>query len=300
LDYFNREWPNNKTVLKRYLFIFLILLTAAFSVKAAAKKEKTNLHSPPTGLPPFVYAKTVVLNQIKDNASGLTWDKQNNRLVAVVNHPPEIHFFTPDVTHIQTVKLKNFSDTEAISHINGNLFAIVNECRMNIVLALIDSNTKTIDAENLPQIRIADKITNNKGVEGLTYDPSTSSFFVVREKSPKMIYQIRMKKWPGSFDKNAQMEYDIKPAWKLPFFSYWLRDFSGIHLDYNTGHFLILSDESKAIAEVEATGKFRRLFTLKELFQKSVPQPEGIVISPDRRLYILSEPHLLYIFNSVG
>lgn len=288
------------TGLKRYFALFLLSLTAAFSVNAAVNKEITLWQSQPPRIPQFVFDRTVILDQIKQNASGLTWDKENNRLVAIVNSPPEIHFFTPDALPFKTVKLVNFSDTEAISHVSENLFAIVNERRMNIVLARIDSNTQTVDAKDLPHIRIAGEITTNKGIEGLTYDPSTSTFFAVKEKSPKIVYQIHIKKWPGSHSNDTEMEFNVKPAWELPLFTYWLRDFSGIHLDANTGHFLILSDDSKSIVEVETDGKYVRRFSLKRLLKTSIPQPEGIAISPDNRLYILSEPNMLYIFKPMG
>lgn len=284
----------------KFLLVFLLSLATAFSVNAAVNTERTKNPSPQTGLLQFVFDRAIVLHQIKKNGSGLTWDKENSHLVAVVNNPPEIHIFTADALPVQTVKLVNFSDTEAISHISGNLFAIVNERRMNIALARIESNTRIIDADELPHIRIADEITENKGIEGLTFDTSTSSFFAVKEKSPKMIYQIHMKKWSGAPCKDTGMQYDVKSAWKLPFFSYGLKDFSDIHLDADTGHFLILSDDSKTIVEVTATGKLLRRIPLKKLLKMTIPQPEGITISPEGRLYILSEPNLLYIFNPLG
>jgi uncharacterized protein YjiK len=283
-----------RTLQNLLILVFLIVASTSFATKTVIEEKKASL--PLLDLPQFVHDRTVVLDHITANASGLSWDKKNNRLVAVINNPPEICFLTPEGAADQSVLLTNFSDTEAIAHIADNQFAIVNEKHMNIVLAAIDLKTETINAKDFPHIRVSGKIDKNSGLEGLTYDPATRTFFAVKEKSPKRIYQIHMEKWSES-GIAPDFDYKVSSAWGLPYACYWLDDFSGIHLDTNTGHFLILSDDSKTIVEVNSTGKLIRRLSLEQLINGPVPQPEGLVIAPDRRLYILSEPNLLYIFK---
>lgn len=279
------------------LTVFSLFLPAAFSISAVVRQEVPEQRTPAC-LSHWVFDRTVILSQMTANASGLTWDPESNSLVAIVNQPPEIHFLTSEGQFIRKIKLKNFSDTEEICYLFGGFFAIVNERRMNIVLAEINPDTRILDAEELPQIRIAEEIKGNKGIEGLAYDAHARTFYATKEKSPKRIYRIRMIAWPEPFEKNGKMEYEVAPAWDLPFFEYGLKDFSGIHFDPVSRHFLILSDESRSIVEVDQNGNFLGSLSLENVTRPSVPQPEGICLLPRRGLYIISEPNLLYIFNN--
>ena len=122
----------------------------------------------------------------------------------------EHHILSSKGECIQTVALENFSDTEAIAHVKDNLFAIVNVQQMTIVLATIDTRTRSIDAERLPMIRVGDEIDTNDGIEGLTYDPATNSFFSVKEKSPKRIYQIRMENGPNPVEEMTRWHMKLE------------------------------------------------------------------------------------------
>lgn len=290
-----QEGVMHLTAFQKTFLVFLIFLSTSFSVGAVVDNKNEHQLSQFV-FTDFVHEKTVVLDAIESDASGLTWDNTNNRLVAVINSPPQIHFLTPAGKHLQKIDLKNFHDTEAISQISGNIYAIVNERRMDIVIVKIDENTSIIDARDFPHITIAQATDENNGIEGLTYNPLTRSFTAVKEKSPKRIFQITLREWPELIDNKAQLDYEVRSAWDLPLSCYFLRDFSGIHFDSETGTYLLLSDASKKVVQLSSTGKFLRRINLENIVQNEVPQPEGIVLSPDRHLYILSEPNLLYVF----
>ena len=91
------------------------------------------------------------------------------------------------------------------------------------------------------------------------------------------------------------MAYEIRTPWQLPFYGYWVRDFSGIHFDTEARRFLILSDDSKTIVAVDSSGKPLGRIPLKTVAKAKIPQPEDISISPDGRMFVLSEPNLLYV-----
>lgn len=88
-----------------------------------------------------------VLSSVEDNLSGITVDAAGQRLLMVVNQPPQVLVTHLDGRIVSTVPLIGFSDTEAIVHIEDDLFAIADERHMEIVLARIKSATVSIDRQ---------------------------------------------------------------------------------------------------------------------------------------------------------
>ncbi len=77
-------------------------------------------------------------------------------------------------------------------------------------------------------------------------------------------------------------------------------DLSGLHFDVNTNHLLMLSDESKTLAEIDLKGNKVSYMDLEKGFNnlnRSIPQAEGVTLDDKGNLYIISEPNLLYRYQ---
>lgn len=81
-----------------------------------------------------------------------------------------------------------------------------------------------------------------------------------------------------------------------------LKDLPSIESDKQTGHLLLLSNESKMIKKYNASGNLVSMMFLWKYFhglKQAIPQAEGIALAPDRTLYIVSEPNLFLSFTPV-
>jgi uncharacterized protein YjiK len=79
-----------------------------------------------------------------------------------------------------------------------------------------------------------------------------------------------------------------------------MRDLSSVTFHSDTGHLLLLSDESRLIKEYDEDGKALRALALWKGFhglKAHVPQADGIAVGPDKSIYIMSEPNLFYVFK---
>ncbi len=229
------------------------------------------------------------------NISGLTYNPLSKTLFLVNNRPAKII----EVDFVGTVKreidLLGFKDTEGIAHVRENIFAVLEEKRCTICIIDITPDTTEIDRADSRVIILVDSVSAaNKGPEGLSYDQKGGNFYVVKEKSPRRLYQLP---WPITPEKALQVSYPRN----IQKNSLSLKDFSGIHYSSENKKLLILSDDSAAVVETTMEGKELSRLSLQKGaasgLQKDIPQAEGITMDGDGTLFICSEPNLLYEFS---
>ena len=177
------------------LFIVLVNLTSfggLANADPATAKHDDRLES--LNLEHYVLqAGPIKVGRTLNNLSGVTYNPQSKTLFLVNNRPPKIVETDLHGTELRIIDLYGFKDTEGISHINGNMFAILEEKRRTICIVEIDQHTETIDRESSEIIEIDPIPDGNKGPEGLSHDPKKGLFYAVKEKNPRIIYQIP---WP--------------------------------------------------------------------------------------------------------
>ncbi len=228
------------------------------------------------------------------NLSGMTYNLLTDSLFLVSNRPTKIIELDQHGVKKRTIDLQGFQDTEGITHIRENLFAVLEEKRRTICIFEIDQQTTTINRAQTEIILIDPTPAGNKGPEGISYDPEGGHFYVTKEKNPRMLYRLP---WPTS----AQNSAEVSHPWDIQKDALSLTDLSGIYYHQGTGNLLMLSDESASVVETTINGKeISRLLLKKDGksgLQKDVPQAEGITMDSKGILYICSEPDLLYVFN---
>jgi uncharacterized protein YjiK len=234
------------------------------------------------------------IDGISKNASGITYDHDSRSLWIVVNSPPALVELDLDFTIRRKIELRNFVDPEAVAWLGDGRFAIADERKRAVVMAVIDPGTRVIDRKNSRGVSVYSGGANNRGLEGIAVDPIQRRLFTVREQGPRQMYTVS-----GFIDGSEKPSVDRPIEFDLADLG--LEDLSGLHFDVFTRHLLVLSDESRELAEVDLQGN--RISSM--VFETGlgglatrIPQAEGVTLDDRGRLYIVSEPNLIYRFTT--
>ncbi len=264
------------------------------------------------GLSGYVPETTFVLDVIEDDLSGITYNPMTNTLFAVTNGGvygsiyEAIYEVNLNGTIINTFNLidnsepgvtgDNFDDTEGIVHLYGRTFAVVEEQKGRIAIIDLPITATAIDYDDADIIQLPpDGWGNNNGIEGISYDPVTDQFHIVRES--KKYYIVDM---PTTFP-----EYNptvtIREATDKPFT--FLSEAAGIHYVGLTPAFantdaannrLIVDEIGQRVIEVNAA--------YDTLGQLSFDERgyEGITMDNNGTIYIVQEINKIHVYtNSV-
>ena len=136
----------------------------------------------------------------------------------------------------------------------------------------------------------------NQGFEGLGYDRAADRLFVVKEHSPRKLYEIR------GFKASLMGDFNLEIIDRQDWIDHkvFATDLSSVHFDEQTGHLVLLSDESKLLIELDGEWKlvsFRSLIKGFAGLDDSVPQAEGVTFDRHGNLFLASEPNLFYRFE---
>lgn len=234
---------------------------------------------------------------VDNNLSGLTYDETRDQLWAVINGPEELLALSKDGELLARYPLNGFSDVEGVTYLGDNLLLLAEERDQALVVVEIPAQAGPLFREDYRALTIGIDFGGNQGFEGVGYDRARDRLFVVKEHSPRKLYEIRGLK--ASVQGNFNLQVIDRQAWidrKV-----FATDFSSVHYDEQTGHLALLSDESQVMIELDAQdGKlisFRSLFSGSAGLQQSVPQGEGLTLDDQGNLYLVSEPNLFYRFE---
>ncbi|CAG1003870.1 putative protein YjiK [Methylophilaceae bacterium] len=233
---------------------------------------------------------------IEDDASGLTYNLETNTLFSVLNGTPLVIELDLEGNLLRKIHIDGIRDMEGITHVDGNRYVVADEYDQRLILIEIDKDTEKLDISRAPQISLGVDAGNNKGFEGVSWDEQNNRLIVVKERNPLRILEIT------GFVDDSTTSNGLRVSQIAPsrFSAFQLRDLSSVSYHDESGHLVLLSDESRIAAEYDLEGRVVSILSLWRGFhglQKNVPQAEGIAIGPDRRIYIVSEPNLFYAFS---
>ena len=233
---------------------------------------------------------------VGDNLSGVTYDEHRDRLWAVVNNPEELLALSTEGEVLARYPLSGFSDVEGITYLGDNLLLLAEERNQALVVVEVPAQPGALFREDYRALTLGLEAGDNQGFEGAGYDRAGDRLFVVKEHSPRKLYEIRGLK--ASIEGDFNLEVIDREAWIENVFA---TDLSSVHYDERTGHLALLSDESKVLIELDGdNGKlisFRSLLGGFAGLQDSVPQGEGMTLDDRGNLYLVSEPNLFYRFE---
>jgi uncharacterized protein YjiK len=236
-----------------------------------------------------------VIDLVLDNLSGVTYNSDSDSLFAVINNPEKIIELDKRGHVLRTISLDNFSDTEGITYIGDQQFAITQERDRNVTLVDIDATTASLDARNFKQFSLNSILKTNAGLEGIAWS-SQKGLFLANEHSPSEIIHLPHALISGM--PNAAMHYgDIMPKYysDLP-----LEDISGLHFVEQSQQLLVLSHESRELLAIDFAGRIHSRFDLDPSFfgfNRQVEQPEGVTMDDQGLVYIVGEPNILLVLS---
>ena len=227
-----------------------------------------------------------VITEIKDNLSGVTYSTKTDTLFAITNSPQFVYELSKKGEILRTIELLGFNDTEDITYIEDDLFAIVDEENKTFYVVRIKENQTSINIfESIKQVKQDYNYFENFGLEGITYNKSKDEFYLVNERLPKKVISVEGL-MSGKTLKIKTLDNLIKN-------NYYLSDLSAIHFDNIKKELFLLSDESKILAMVNQEGDFISFFDIKaDPYLSKMIHPEGVTTDNDGNIYIVGEPNI--------
>jgi len=191
-----------------------------------------------------------------------------------------------------------FYDTEGLTYIGNGQFVLVEERYRQANLFTYVAGT-TLQRSNVQTVKLGTTV-GNVGLEGLCYDPSTSGFIFVKEKSPLSIFQTTIN-FPAGTASNgspsATSSTDLfNPALaNLADFSdvFALSNLPSLNGQPDASHLLIISQESGQIKKVDRSGTVFSTLTIVADPGSPLTVPdmtmEGVTMDRAGNLYVSNE-----------
>lgn len=266
------------------------------SAIGALQQHRAN--RPPAALPDFrVRVEARPVDGVARNLSGLAWDERRGQLWSVVNEPPQLLALSTDGDVLARYPLDGFKDVEGVAYLGDDLLLLVEERKQALVVVPVPERPgQVLSRRDQRALTLGLGDGGNQGFEGVGYDRDGDRLFVVKEHSPRKLYEIRGLR--ASLDGRLDVEVIDREAWVGDKFI--ARDFSSVEYDARSGHVLLLSDASRLVLELDAAGGFVGFQPLAGGFaglRDHVPQAEGMTVDDRGNLYVVSEPNLFYAFR---
>lgn len=236
-----------------------------------------------------------VVEGLADDLSGLTYNRDRDSLVAVINGEPLFVELDLEGRILRRIRIEGVSDMEGIAHVEGNRYVIAEERTQRLLLLEIPDDAQSIDIQGVPTIQLALDSAGNKGFEGVTWDDVRRRLLVVKERDPLRLIAVE-----GFVDASAGSRMlGIKEVKAEDSPALFMRDLSSVSQHNGTGHLLLLSDASHMLVEYGADHEpisLMGLWSGMSGLSATVPQAEGVAVDSRGRIYVVSEPNLFYRF----
>ncbi|WOD11381.1 SdiA-regulated domain-containing protein [Pseudomonas sp. NyZ704] len=293
--------PQASTVLGTLLLLALIVL--------ADYKEwdrrlyfhlKTTLSAAETRAPGVWLSDYQVVTQGKSiagidrNLSSIVHDWDADRLLAVSNGPAYLVSLDRSGNTLATYPLQGFGDIEAITYLGAGLLVLVEERAHRLNFVRLPETPGPISVDQAQHFSLGINLSGNKGYEGIAFDPRSDRLFIVKERDPMQLLVITG--LVASLGTGLEIDIADLTTWIDGYFG---TDLSSVHFDQQTGHLLLLSEESRLVVELNTVGElvsYRSFSSWTSDLNQSAPRPEGITLDAQGNMFMVSEPNLFYSF----
>lgn len=239
--------------------------------------------------------EAVVLEGVRDDLSALAFNDERNTLFGLINGRPDMLEISLEGKVLRRVRIEGVRDMEGLAHIGGNRYVIAEERHQRLRIIELPDGVDTLDVTDSPRLSLALDASGNTAFEGLSWDAHAQQLMLVRERDPLRVLVV-----DGFVNGDEDLlQIDVSEKSTLLGEDLFVTDLSAVEVDGVSGHLLLLSHESRMVVEYNADGKPLSLLGLRRGFhglKRTVPQPEGMAIDDERRIYIVSEPNLFYRF----
>lgn len=233
---------------------------------------------------------------LDDDLSALTYNSESKTLFAVINGEPLLVELSLEGELLRKVRVNGVEDMEGLTHVAGNRYVVAEERTQRLLVLDVPQDAQEIDVTGVPSLTIGLELNGNKGFEGLSWDDRKKRLLVVKERDPMRVLSVTGFVDARGDEPMAVQIQELESPSSQQLFMY---DLSSLGMHDETGHLLLLSDESHMVVEYDETGEPLSLLGLwrgMSGLQHTVPQAEGLAMDEQQRLYLVSEPNLFYRF----
>ncbi len=239
-------------------------------------------------------------NLLAQEASGVTYDRDTGTLFVVGDGGTSVTQVTKTGQLVNTMTLQagEFNDTEGVTYTGGGKFVFTEE-RLRQLVQFTYAPGTTLARAAAQTVKLGTTV-GNIGLEGLSYDPQTSGYIVVKETQPLGIFQTGIDFAAGTATNGSPTTENsinlIDPVLAG------VSDFSDVYALSNlpaavsgadASHLLIISQEAGRIVEVDRAGLVSGSLTIASDAGNPLSVPdqghEGITMDDDGRIYTVSE-----------
>lgn len=257
-----------------------------FSSVSSAKISHNDLWN----LQNYQFSKTLTIDGIEDNLSGLTFHPESGNLYGIVNNPEQIVVISKAGKLLRKINLVGFSDTESIDYLGANQFIISEERQQTISFVEILDTTKQINYRDVKTLALLPPEKSNKGIEGIAVSQQHGLFFVQEKPARILHFALEIEEQTNQFDLMKNLRLDVG-------------DFSGLTLlPGKEEKLLVLSDDSNSLHVINLKGQESSRIRLGSgpyhLWPK-MRQPEGVATDLEGNIYIVGEPNQLLILSRI-
>ncbi len=172
---------------------------------------------------------------ISRNLSAITYDSDLDRLLGVINGgPTEIVALSKRGELLERYPLEGFGDIEGLTYMGGGRVAVSDERAQRISIFQLPTLARSINVSEARFFSLGIGLNGNKGFEGVTYDAVGDRLFIVKERDPRQLYEVRGV--AASLDGQLQLAVHDRSDWIAS--QVFATDLSDIHFDAETGHLI--------------------------------------------------------------
>ena len=290
------------------IWLFSIVATFGFSHNSNAQTVdlSTYIRVGRYDLPEPTRTAHPTNNLLAQEASGVTYNWDTNTLFIVGDGTTSVTQVSLTGQFIDTMTLAqgsspqgtDFYDSEGITYIGNGQFVMTEERDRQVVLFTYAAGT-TLTRSNAKTVKLG-TFVNNTGTEGLSYDPITNGYIVLKEISPMGIFQTGIDFNAGTatngsattdnsvnlFDPALLGFSDVADVFALSN----LPALSGQPL-YN--NLLVLSQENAKVVNIDRSGTIFSTLTIVSdpgnPLDAANQQHEGMTMDRNGNLYIVNE-----------
>ncbi|MEL1253729.1 SdiA-regulated domain-containing protein [Flavobacterium sp. DGU38] len=245
-------------------------------------------------------------NLLTQEASGITYNWDTNTLFIVGDGTTSVTQVSLTGQFIDTMTLAQgssaqgteFYDSEGITYIGNGQFVMTEERDRQVVLFTYAAGT-TLTRSNAKTVKLG-TFVNNTGTEGLSYDPLTGGYIVLKEISPIGIFQTGI-----DFDAGTATNGSATTDNSVNLFDPALLGFTDVadvfalsNLPALNGqplynNLLVLSQENAKVVNIDRNGVISSTLTIVSdpgnLLDAANQQHEGMTMDRNGNLYIVNE-----------
>lgn len=224
-----------------------------------------------------------------DEASDLTYDPATRTLFAVMGKHPFLAQLSLQGDVLRKIPLEGWSNPEGVAALPNGQLAITDERLHTLTQVAVSDTTTRLNYADFPKIDLGASPNQNKGFEGVAWDPRHDQLLLGQER-PAALFGLKR-------SANGQLAADKYP---LSSDALDLRNLSAMGIDPRTGNLLLLSADSHVLIEANSEGgpvSFMTLLAGMNGLKDTIPRAEGVAIDEQGTLYMVSEPNLFYAFK---